>query len=106
MNPMLNLADAVATHARLTPDRIGTRDSRRELTYRDWHQRAGRLARNLLGKGLRPGDRVALLAYNCIEWMELYVGLAAAGLVAVPLNFRLTASEVAYIVSNAEASAT
>lgn len=105
MNPMLNLADAVATHARLTPNKIGTRDSRRELTYADWHDRACRLAANLLGKGLQPGDRVALLAYNCLEWMELYVGLAAAGLVAVPLNFRLTAPEVAYILNNAEASA-
>jgi acyl-CoA synthetase (AMP-forming)/AMP-acid ligase II len=39
--------------------------------------------------GLVPGDRVAILAYNCIEWMEIYIALAKAGLVAVPINFRL-----------------
>ena len=48
---------------------------------------------------------MALLAHNCVEWMELYVALARAGLVAVPINFRLTALEIAYIVSHCEARA-
>jgi len=46
-----------------------------------------------------------VLAYNCIEWLEIYVALAKAGLVAVPINFRLTAPEIEYIVANAEARA-
>ena len=52
-------------------------------------RRAHRLANALLGLGLAKGDRVALLAYNCIEWMEMYAALAKAGLVGVPINFRL-----------------
>jgi fatty-acyl-CoA synthase len=48
---------------------------------------------------------VALLAFNCIEWLELYVALARAGLVAVPINFRLTGPEVAYIMQHSEARA-
>jgi len=103
MNDPLTLADAVATHARLTPHKLAVRDSRRSLTYGEWHVRANRLAHALLGLGLVKGDRVALLAYNCAEWMEIYAGLAAAGLVAVPINFRLTSPEIAYIVDHSEA---
>jgi fatty-acyl-CoA synthase len=105
VNHLLTLSDAVAAHARLTPSRLAVRDSRRSLTWAQWHARACRLANGLLGLGLRKGDRVALLAYNCAEWMELYAGLAAAGLVAVPINFRLTPTEIAYIVGHAQARA-
>ena len=91
MNHLLTVADAVAAHARLRPNKIGARDSRRELTFAQWHERASRLANGLLALGLAKGDRVALLAFNCVEWMEIYVALARAGLVAVPINFRLTA---------------
>jgi fatty-acyl-CoA synthase len=105
MNHLLTLADAVAAHARLSPDKLAVRDSRRSLSYAQWHERATRLANGLLSLGLAKGDRVALLAYNSAEWMELYAGLAAAGLVAVPINFRLTPPEIAYIVQHCEARA-
>ena len=105
MNHLLTVADAVAAHARLRPQKVGARDSRRSLTFAQWHERASRLANGLLALGLVKGDRVALLAYNCIEWMEMYAALARAGLVAVPINFRLTAPEIAYIASHCEARA-
>jgi fatty-acyl-CoA synthase len=105
MNHLMTLAEAVATHARLTPDKLAVRDSRRSLSYAQWHRRSQRLANALLGLGLAPGDRVALLAYNAAEWMEIYAALAAAGLVAVPINFRLTPPEIAYIVQHSEARA-
>ena len=105
MNHLLTLADAVATHARLSPNKLGARDSHRELSFAQWHERATRLANGLLGLGLEKGDRVALLAYNCVEWMEIYAALARAGLVAVPINFRLTGPEIAYIAQNSEARA-
>jgi fatty-acyl-CoA synthase len=105
MNYLLTLAGAVATHARLTPQKLAVRDSRRSLTFVEWHERATRLANGLLGLGFAKGDRVALLAYNCAEWMEMYAALAAAGLVAVPINFRLTPPEIAYIVQHCEARA-
>ena len=99
MHHLLTIADAIATHARLRPAKIGARDSTRALTFSDWHDRSTRLANALLDRGLQKGDRVALLAYNCIEWAELYVALARAGLVAVPINFRLTGEEILYIIS-------
>ena len=105
MNHLLTVAEALATHARLTPHKIAVRDSQRSLTFAQWHQRSNRLANGLLGLGLQKGDRVALLAYNCAEWMEIYSALAAAGLVAVPINFRLTAQEIGYIATHCEAKA-
>jgi fatty-acyl-CoA synthase len=105
MSQLLTIADAVATHARLTPEKTGARDSKRSLSYAAWNERASRLGSALLGLGLRQGDRVGVVAYNCIEWMEMYVAMARAGLVVVPLNFRLTGPEMAYILDHAEVSA-
>ncbi|MCB1907428.1 MAG: AMP-binding protein [Rhodocyclaceae bacterium] len=105
MSRLLTASDAIAAHARVEPRRIATRDSKRALTFAQWDSRASRLANGLLALGLAKGDRVALLAYNCVEWMEFYVGLARAGLVAVPLNFRLLGPEIAYILSHSEAKA-
>ncbi len=105
MSRLLTIADAVATHARLSPAKIGARDSRRQLSFAEWDRRASSLAHGLLGLGLCKGDRVGVLAYNCIEWMEIYVALARAGLVAVPINFRLVGVEIAYILAHSEARA-
>lgn len=105
MNRLNTLSDAVATHARRHPDKLAVRDSVRSLTFAEWDVRTERLAAGLRGLGLEKGDRVALLAYNCLEWMEIYAALARTGLVAVPLNFRLTAPEIAYIAEHSEARA-
>jgi len=105
MTTLLTLSDAVATHARLRPNKLALRDSRRQLTYRAWDARAARLAAGLRSLGLAKGDRVGVIAYNCLEWMEIYAAMARAGLVVVPLNFRLTGPEMAYILSHAEVSA-
>jgi acyl-CoA synthetase (AMP-forming)/AMP-acid ligase II len=105
MSALLTLAESVAAHARTQPHKLAVRDSRRTLSYAQWHARATRLADALLGLGLAKGDRVALLAYNCAEWLELYAALARAGLVAVPLNFRLVGPEIAYIVQHSQARA-
>ena len=95
----------VRTHARLRPEDTGAMDSRRSLSFVQWNQRADLLAAGLLSQGLNPGDRVAVLAHNCIEWMEIYVALARAGLVALPINFRLVGHEIAYILGDAQAAA-
>jgi fatty-acyl-CoA synthase len=102
---LLTVADVVAAQARLQPDKVAVRDSRRMLTFAQWNERATRLANALMGLGLVKGDRVALLAYNCAEWMEIYVALARAGLVAVPINFRLVSAEIEYIATNCDARA-
>ncbi len=105
MSSLLTLAESIAAHARTQPNKIGVRDSRRALSYAAWDERASRLANALLALGLVKGDRVALLAFNSIEWLEIYVAIARAGLVAVPINFRLVGPEIAYIVQHSEARA-
>ena len=105
MSPLPHLGQAVGLHARLTPDKTGARDLARSMTYRQWNDRACRLANALIGVGLAKGDRVAVLAYNCVEWLEIYVAVAKAGLVVVPVNFRLLGPEIRYIVEDAGARA-
>lgn len=102
---LLTLGDTVAAQARLNPDRFAVRDLEREMTWRQWNQRACRLANALLGLGLKKGERVGVLAYNCVEWAEIYAATAKAGIVAVPINFRLVGQEVRFIADNAEVGA-
>jgi fatty-acyl-CoA synthase len=105
MNPLAHVGDVLAMNARLNPDKIGARDLERAMTFRQWRERACRLANALIGIGLSKGDRVCILAYNCLEWLEIYAATAMAGLVAVPINFRLVGPEIRYIVENCEARA-
>lgn len=105
MGALINLGEAVGMNARLFPDKRGARDLARSLTYRQWNERSSRLANALLALGLGKGDRVAVLAYNCVEWLEIYVAMAKAGLIAVPVNFRLLGAEIRYIVENSESRA-
>jgi acyl-CoA synthetase (AMP-forming)/AMP-acid ligase II len=90
----------LAAQARIQPERLAARDLERRLTYREWNARACRLANALLNLGLAHGDRVAVLAYNRLEWAEIYAAVAKAGLIAVPVNFRLSAPEVQFIVED------
>ena len=100
-----HLGQVLAMNARQFPSVIGARDLDRAMSFQQWNARACRLANALLGLGLTKRDRVAILAYNCIEWLEIYAALAKAGLVAVPVNFRLLAPEIQYIIENCEARA-
>src|SRR5277367_4452428 len=105
MSQLLHFGEVVAMNAYLSPEKVGARDLSRSLTFRDWNVRSCKLANALLGLGLEKGDRIAVLAYNCLEWMEIYAAVAKAGLVVVPINFRLVGSEVRYIVENSETKA-
>lgn len=102
---LLTLGQQLAAQARLAPDFVSIRDLSREMTNAQWNARACRLANGLLGLGLAKGERVGILAYNCLEWAEIYAATAKAGLIAVPINFRLVAREIAFIAQNAEISA-
>src|SRR5215467_1921734 len=95
-NHLPYVGDVLRHYARILPDKVGARDLDRAMTFALWNARSCRLANALLGLGLAKGDRVAVLAYNCIEWLEIYAATAKAGLIAVPINFRLTAAEIRY----------
>ena len=95
----------LATQARLQPDRLGARDLDRALTFSEWNTRACRFANALTGLGLVKGDRIGVLAYNRVEWAEIYTAVAKAGIIAVPVNFRLLAPDVAYILTDCAVAA-
>ncbi|MBV9655521.1 MAG: AMP-binding protein [Acetobacteraceae bacterium] len=105
MRDLLNLGQMLSVHARLRRNDLGARDLDRRLTFGQWNDRSCRLANALLGIGLRKGDRFAVLAYNTLEWAELYMAASKAGLIALPINFRLVGPEVKFIVENARAAA-
>jgi acyl-CoA synthetase (AMP-forming)/AMP-acid ligase II len=75
------------------------------LTWREVNARANRFASALQQLGIQRGDRVALYARNSHQWVEALFGLAKIGAVGVTVNYRLTAAEVEYIVTNAGARA-
>ncbi len=67
--------------------------------------RANRLANGLLAMGLRKGDRVAVMLYNCVEFVEVDCAFAKAGLVVVPVNWRYVEKEIEYVVDDSDAKA-
>ncbi|MEQ6248101.1 AMP-binding protein [Sulfitobacter sp. HNIBRBA3233] len=101
---MLSFGAMLDGHARVSPDRLGARDLERTLSFAQWNRRARKLANALLALGLEKGDRVAVLSHNRLEWAELYAATSKAGLIIVPINFRLAAAEASYIIKDAGAA--
>lgn len=75
---------------------------RREITWSVFDEKANRFANLLLSRGVKKGDKVAILLMNCLEWLPIYFGILKSGATAVPLNFRYTADEIAYCVKQAD----
>lgn len=96
----LSIANGVREFARATPGQVAVVEGDRRLTYAAVHERACRLGSTLSNLGLRPGERVAVLLGNRAEYPEIAAGISMAGLVMVPLNPRLTASELRFILDH------
>lgn len=76
---------------------------RREITWSVFDEKANRVANMLLGRGIRKGQKVAILLMNCLEWLPIYFGILKTGAIAVPLNFRYTSDEIDYCLRLADA---
>ena len=75
---------------------------RREITWNVFNEKANRFANMLLSRGVKKGDKVAILMYNCLEWLPIYFGVLKTGALAVPFNFRYSAEEIQYCADLAE----
>lgn len=75
---------------------------RREITWNVFNEKSNRFANLLLSRGIRKGDKVAILLMNCLEWLPIYFGILKTGALAVPLNFRYASDEIEYCVNLAE----
>ena len=73
-----------------------TNSVRKEMTWGEFDKKANRFANLLLSRGIKKGDRVAILLMNSLEWLPVYFGILKAGALAVPLNYRYTAEEIKY----------
>jgi fatty-acyl-CoA synthase len=96
-------ADVVGERARITPDRLAVVDlgTGRRLSYRQVDDRAAACARAWRESlGLAPGDRLALLSENLLEFLDHFFAAAKSGIVLVPLGTRLTAAELRAILAD------
>ena len=75
---------------------------RREISWHVFNEKANRFANLLISRGIKKGDKVAILLMNCLEWLPIYFGILKAGALAVPLNFRYAPDEIEYCVKLAE----
>ena len=93
----------VTRRAALDGGRVALVEGTTETTFAQFEARTNRLARALLDLGVRRGDRVAVLLLNSVAFMEVVFATAKLGAIVVPINHRLQAPEVGYILADAGA---
>ncbi|WP_026437535.1 long-chain-fatty-acid--CoA ligase [Acidovorax sp. JHL-9] len=101
---MVSLSASVAYWARLDPERLAIVYEDQRISYGDLMARVHHLAAHLRRQGIQSGDVVALLMKNSAAFMELTMAIGHVGAVVLPLNYRLSAAEVGYIVQHAGAT--
>jgi long-chain acyl-CoA synthetase len=95
------LFDIVERNARLHPNRLAFLLGDERVSHAAYRARAERLGAGLARAGVRPGDRVGVVSQNNLEFIDLYGAVARLGAILVPVNWRLSADEVAYVVADA-----
>jgi acyl-CoA synthetase (AMP-forming)/AMP-acid ligase II len=97
--------DFLARPADAHPDRPALIEGDRRLSWREYRDRRNRLAHALADLGLKAGEHVVVYAHNALEVVLASAAARALGLIPVPMNHRLTADEVAYILDDSDAVA-
>lgn len=103
LDDMRLLGEAPAFHARSRPDAVAFQFEGRTTSFAELDARASQVANALIAAGLTKGDRIAYVGKNSDHYFELLLGAARAGVVLVPVGWRLAPAEIAYIVGNAQA---
>ena len=98
----LTAKDVLRVNAGKWPNKVGAKDLYKSYTFKEWNERSCRLANALSAMGMEKGDRFAALAYNCVEWMEIYAAAAKGGFIVVPIMFRLAPAEMEYNINHSE----
>ncbi|HEU4404411.1 MAG TPA: long-chain fatty acid--CoA ligase [Polyangiaceae bacterium] len=97
----LTMASWVARHAETRPGRVALAFRGARWTYAQLHERVDRVASGLRERGVRKGDRVLAMLLNGPEFFELLMACNRLGAIFVPINFRLSADEVAFLIDDA-----
>jgi acyl-CoA synthetase (AMP-forming)/AMP-acid ligase II len=95
------LFDIIERNARLHPNRLAFALGDKRVTHASYRARAEQLAAGLADAGIRPGDRVGVVSQNNLEFVDLYGAVARLGAILVPVNWRLSADEVTYVIADA-----
>ena len=98
----VNIAFWVKRWSELHPDKAAVIFKNRPLTYHHLHNRCQQTAAWLQTIGIEKGDRVAVMLYNCPEFIDLYLACARLGAIFVPINFRLSPPEVDYLLQHSD----
>lgn len=98
----MHVGTVLKMNAKNCPEKLGWQDKHRQSSFREWNERACRLANGLTDLGIGHRDSLAVISYNRGEWMDFYAGCAKGGQVVVPVMFRLAGPEIEYIVNHAE----
>jgi long-chain acyl-CoA synthetase len=88
--------------AQATPDKLALSDSQRSATWGELDKRLNRIARALIARGVRPGDKVAVLGVNSVSYVEVMLATIRAGACTVPLSTYVTAQTRAVMVKDSE----
>src|SRR4030042_384318 len=108
---MTTISEMLAKNAAIYPDDIAlielrpSKGIRKEITWKEFDERANRVANALIDRGIRKGDKVLHWMMNSINWLEAYFGIIRTGAWAVPLNFRFASGDLKYCADIAEARA-
>ena len=105
MHPDLSWVGVLEHHAIRTPDKPLAVFGDETVTYGEMATRAAALAAGLHERGVGAGDVVGLLSYNCTEFLETIFAANHLGAIAMPINWRLAAPELRYILDHSEARA-
>jgi fatty-acyl-CoA synthase len=105
MQPDVSWFGVLEHHARSAPDQPIAIFKNETVTYGEMATRASALAAGLYERGVRAGDVVGLLSYNCPEFLETIFAASYLGAIAMPINWRLAAPELRYILEHSEARA-
>ena len=101
----MNLSNLLTQTARRFPNKAAIIHGPKTITYAEFNSRANRLANALQKLGIKPGDHVAILQYNCPEFYETLFACFKCGCGTIPINFRLHPNEFAFIIDHSEAKA-
>lgn len=98
----MNLADGLRINSWRNPAKVAAVFEDRQVTYDELNKNANRLAHAVLNRGFKRQDKISIIMYNNIEFLEIYHALARANVISVPINFRLVPSELEYILNNSD----